>query len=477
MPDLARLFSILKLPDLMYKTMSTSDDTLATASIDEATAQDSQTDEKTTDTLLDEATAKEAVPTTAFGTFELPLKVESKNEKSFRLSNRKLFLTYPGHIIKKDYIDWFTTQYGAPEFIALAHEKGSTDVSYPHTHVLIDMGVKKKLESRQCRFLDWSGNYVDPPEDLAKPFNPHPNINLVNTNLHFDNSKRYLAKEDPENAHLTLSARKQAINRIRNCKTKEEYIETMIPLTPDGLIDAKSFKPALDMYESLRPEIEIKVREPTYTFQKWFMEKFSKPCTDDRHFHWFYDPVGGSGKSTLAKYLTVTNPNQWIFSNDMTNPKDVACAIDGAMKSGWSHHGFINNLSRSTELSTGVTKVLECVKDGSIFNSKYQSKALLFNSPHVVVFANYLPPIMQASLDRWIVYQVDKIDGDSACRRVKSDGSPLIEFRTASRKDKLKQLTEARRLYKKLLLDTENALEQLEEESDTEEEDVDFFAS
>lgn len=46
-------------------------------------------------------------------------------------------------------------------------------------------------------------------------------------------------------------------------------------------------------------------------------------------------------------------------------------------------------------------EVLEKFKDGIIFQSKYQSKVLYFEIPHVVVFANFAPDENKLSADRW----------------------------------------------------------------------------
>lgn len=419
---------------------------------------------------------KETPPSSDFGTFQLEEKVSDDSvKKTFRLANRKLFLTYPGHLTKQPYIEWFTKQFGAPEFICLAHETGNSIVKYLHSHVLIDMGATKKITTRNVRALDYSGDHLEDSTDFS---NPHPNIHLVNTMIHWDNSKRYIAKEDPENSHLTLSARKQALLNIRNCTTQEEFIEKMIPITPDGTISAISFKASLEMYEYLKDPVEIKVREPTYTFQKWFMDYFSQPCLDDRHIHWFYDPVGCTGKSTLSKFLSINQPKEWIVGNDMTAVQHTAQFLKTRIAQGWTHHGIINNLSRSSEDYQGLCKVLECVKDGIMFATKYESQMLTFNSPHLAVFANYLPPVGQVSFDRWIVYKVEKKDNDVIHYRIRPDGEtyypPVMKSRRDLKKELQEQLKAAQEHERKLKLQLESYSDS--EDSDTETEDTDLFA-
>lgn len=52
-------------------------------------------------------------------------------------------------------------------------------------------------------------------------------------------------------------------------------------------------------------------------------------------------------------------------------------------------------------------EVLEKFKDGAIFKSKYESRVLFMNTPHVVVFANMPPDETKLSEDRWDIRNVD----------------------------------------------------------------------
>jgi len=55
---------------------------------------------------------------------------------------------------------------------------------------------------------------------------------------------------------------------------------------------------------------------------------------------------------------------------------------------------------------------LEKIKDGFITNTKYETGAIAFNKPHVVVFANFPPDLtsrdgnLTLSADKWITYEI-----------------------------------------------------------------------
>jgi len=54
--------------------------------------------------------------------------------------------------------------------------------------------------------------------------------------------------------------------------------------------------------------------------------------------------------------------------------------------------------------------ILEPLKDGMLFNSKYESGELIFNSPHVIIFSNEKPDfnnkyVNKMDKNRWRIYK------------------------------------------------------------------------
>uniref|UniRef100_UPI004049B2EE hypothetical protein n=7 Tax=Pseudomonadati TaxID=3379134 RepID=UPI004049B2EE len=50
---------------------------------------------------------------------------------------------------------------------------------------------------------------------------------------------------------------------------------------------------------------------------------------------------------------------------------------------------------------------IEEVKNGCFFSSKYESEMVLYNSPHIIVFANEEPTYHKLSSDRWNVVDLN----------------------------------------------------------------------
>ena len=50
--------------------------------------------------------------------------------------------------------------------------------------------------------------------------------------------------------------------------------------------------------------------------------------------------------------------------------------------------------------------MLEQIKNGMIYSGKYEGGQCLFESPHIVIFANSKPEIENMSIDRWNIKEI-----------------------------------------------------------------------
>lgn len=139
-------------------------------------------------------------------------------------------------------------------------------------------------------------------------------------------------------------------------------------------------------------------------FKPWMKSVVDDITTeaDDRTILWLWSEHGGTGKSTFAKYLAYhhqailcgkgnySDIMNIMFKADMTRSNLVV--FDLPRNSG-------NKISYSA---------LESIKNGLIVNTKYETGSKLFNSPHVIVFANKEPEEGALSADRLKVINVDE---------------------------------------------------------------------
>ena len=95
-----------------------------------------------------------------------------------------------------------------------------------------------------------------------------------------------------------------------------------------------------------------------------------------RRVYWIWDKTGNKGKSFLTTYCTATL-DSIIFEN--CKSADLKYAYNG-------QRVVIFDFSRMQEEQINY-QVMESIKNGRVFSSKYESKMKVFDPPHVICFA------------------------------------------------------------------------------------------
>lgn len=116
---------------------------------------------------------------------------------------------------------------------------------------------------------------------------------------------------------------------------------------------------------------------------------------DTRSVYWYYDPVGNTGKTHLATYLV----DQFdAFYTNGGKGVDICYAYEG-------QRVVIFDYVRDAETFVNYA-VIEQIKNGILFSSKYASMMKRFDHPHVFIFANFFPARDKMSRDRWRIFEI-----------------------------------------------------------------------
>jgi len=161
---------------------------------------------------------------------------------------------------------------------------------------------------------------------------------------------------------------------------------------PGGRQWSKGFPKPIEILETLRPwQLEI--------------EKLILSKPDKRKIYWFWEGPGGIGKSEFTKYCVVKH-------------KVLFC--DGGKKADLINLVFNQNMDETNCLIWDLPRTahgnisyatLESVKNGMVCNTKYETGVKIFNSPHILVFANFPPDSPESlSADRWVITHLDVKD-------------------------------------------------------------------
>lgn len=164
---------------------------------------------------------------------------------------------------------------------------------------------------------------------------------------------------------------------------------------PEGRVSppvSKGFPEPIRLIQELRP------------WQKEVTALLDKPA-DDRTIHWIWDSKGNMGKTQLAKKIVCERNALYLtgkaadmkyavvehFKQDACNKDNLIILIDLVR----SQEGFVSY------------EGIESLKNGVFFSGKYESSMVVYNSPHIIVFANFAPELDKLSKDRWCVRRLD----------------------------------------------------------------------
>lgn len=146
----------------------------------------------------------------------------------------------------------------------------------------------------------------------------------------------------------------------------------------------------------IRP-LKVLKEEQLYLWQKKVVSIIQKE-PDDRKIYWFWEPDGNTGKTTFSKYLSHVYGAIPIEGkkNDI-----LFCAAQ------YEANIYIFDLERSMEEYVSYA-AMEKIKNGYFMCSKYESRPINRNPPHVIVFANFAPDESKLSSDRWKIIAMKK---------------------------------------------------------------------
>lgn len=193
----------------------------------------------------------------------------------------------------------------------------------------------------------------------------------------------------------------------RDTEASKQYCSKIDSAKPDGKLWRSTNRSTTKEWNKRRRDYkkELKVISTLYNWQRklneWLLEE-----PDDRKIIWIFNRDGNVGKTVLCKYLITKH--RVVLATGGTC-KDLACMLALHEKNGFDLNdkfSFILNVAKETDVNKISYKALESIKDGLLSSPKYESCTMVFNSPHVVVFANDMPVVSKLSKDRWAIYEV-----------------------------------------------------------------------
>jgi hypothetical protein len=147
-------------------------------------------------------------------------------------------------------------------------------------------------------------------------------------------------------------------------------------------------------------ELKLNLTKPSFDWHLQIFNIIAEPA-DIRTIHWFWESNGNVGKTWMSKWL-VARHNALILSG---KNNDCSNQILKTIESGLEIKIVIFDIPRCSKDFISY-QAIEAIKNGLLYSGKYEGGICVFNSPHVIIFANSPPDVGKLSLDRWNIVEI-----------------------------------------------------------------------
>ena len=294
------------------------------------------------------------------------------------------------------------------------------------------MGKNKQVKCRICNKTMRSNN-------LTRHSRQHEKKNYLSpVNKQDVGLEKYLLEKTQEFKELLEKGKE-----VYEILGKGEVFEKALP---------KDMKEALNLYVMQGNNL-IGENAELKPWQAELLEEIRNPT--DRHIIWVVGKACGEGKTWFQKYLkSLFGTRRVVYGINIKANTPSICHVLSKQSLATADI-FLFNLGKSKQKYDAVNyEVLEDLKDGAAFASKYNSQQLKIKTPNVVmVFSNEKPDTKQLAMDRWKLFY---IENDSLVeKQVVKNGDYNNSIIPKRKKQNIEELTdeELEKLEHELCLD------------------------
>ena len=140
---------------------------------------------------------------------------------------------------------------------------------------------------------------------------------------------------------------------------------------------------------------------PTSNLRAWQSEALGRweDTAGDRKIMIIYDPRGNHGKTVLAKYCVATHQATYCPMQEAMDFMAFAMAKPDK--------AYIFDMPRTErQTAQGHVVAIEQIKNGYLYDKRYQFRDMWIDPPRVLVFCNQLPNKNDLTWDRWELYTI-----------------------------------------------------------------------
>lgn len=199
--------------------------------------------------------------------------------------------------------------------------------------------------------------------------------------------------------HMTLK-RRQRRETVNNWLGPYHIEPTRSKKGGDGYCSKGDTYMAGPWYKGYPKPVETITESMLYEWQRK-IEAYILGPIHPRQIPWWWEPVGNVGKTEFVKYLLLKY--SFIEYCCAKSSRDILTVANPEKTV------YLLHFTREREEGTFTPwEAIESLKDGLISDSKLKKtcRNVIMNRPHVIIFANWPPPLGKLSADRFIVERI-----------------------------------------------------------------------
>jgi len=139
-----------------------------------------------------------------------------------------------------------------------------------------------------------------------------------------------------------------------------------------------------------------------YPYQKECLD-YCMNEPDGQTVWWVYEGIGGEGKSAFCRYMIINHNSIVIQGGKLADIMNIIFNTDMSMV-----ETIIIDIPRCHKNAVSYAAI-ECILNGCITNTKYETGRKIFNPPNILIFSNFKPIINEETLSirRWKVFTIE----------------------------------------------------------------------
>ena len=226
----------------------------------------------------------------------------------------------------------------------------------------------------------------------------------------------YTSTDDSMNIKMEKSETKDEL-RKHLIKMENDYQEKIAlgkdiyQMVGEGIVSFQALsnpmKVAVDTYTQHQEDFRDVGDVSLKPWQAKLLEEIKNPT--DRHIIWVVGKACGEGKSWFQKYLkSLFGTRRVVYGINIKANTPSICHVLSKQSLATADI-FLFNIGKSKRSNDQVNyEVLEDLKDGDAFASKYNSQQLKIKVPNIVmVFSNTAPDFEELAEDRWRIFYIE----------------------------------------------------------------------